>query len=79
MAVMITIWVVSGLCVLDAVRRTQAEWAEADRDKGYWVTSLVVSGVLALPALVFVPGYVFGVLPRFTSRGSASQHNPFAK
>lgn len=79
MAALITIWVVSGLCVLDAVRRPVAEWAEADREKSYWVMSLIISGLFALPALVFVPGYVLGVLPRFGSHGSASPHNPFAK
>lgn len=80
MAVLIVICVLTGLCLIDAARRPTAQWAEADRDKGYWVTSLVMSGILVLPAVVLVPAYLIGVLPRFASTTQRERTpSPFAK
>jgi hypothetical protein len=77
-AILLVIYAVTGACLIDAIRRPMGQWAEADRDKSYWVTMLVVSAVLLLPAPFFVPAYVFGVLPHFSAQASRSP-SPFDK
>lgn len=73
MELVIGIYVVTALCVVDALRHPIAAWAEADREKSFWVVSLLLSAVFVLPAVAL------GVLPRLKSRGAASPSNPFAK
>ncbi|MBX3313760.1 MAG: hypothetical protein KF906_05505 [Actinobacteria bacterium] len=72
-------WVVSGICVFDAARRSAGEWAHADKDKGYWLMLLTVGGLFVLPAVVIVPCYLLGVLPKFGGGRSAVEQNPFSK
>lgn len=79
MELVIAIYVLTGLCLIDAARRSTAQWAEADRDKPYWIGSLAASGLFVLPAVVFVPAYLIGVVPRFGSHPRPGVHDPFAK
>lgn len=64
-------WIFTLLLTVDAFRRPRELWVAADRNRTWWLSGLVVSSVILLPAVVFVPGYLLGVLPAFASGGSA--------
>lgn len=57
----------------DAARRPASVWAAADRRKGFWVTLLVLFGIV-----MFIP-YLIGVLPRLIEAGRTVGTSPFAK
>ena len=71
-AVFYILWGVTILCAIDAIRRPRFDWAAADRNRGWWISGLIVSSVLLLPAVVFTTGYIFGVLPALSSRSASS-------
>ena len=72
--VIVLIWIVTGVVTIDAWRRDRTQWLAADRNRGWWLGGLTVSSVVLLPAIVFVPGYLFGVLPAFGSTGRSTRH-----
>jgi hypothetical protein len=56
---------IAALAFVDGVRRPASQWLEADRNRGYWLTAIVLLNVVgALLYLVFV-------LPRFPAGSSA--------
>jgi hypothetical protein len=57
----------------DAARRPASVWAAADRRKGFWVTLLLLFGLV-----MFIP-YLIGVLPRLIEAGRTAGTSPFAK
>lgn len=79
MTIVVLIWLAVGGCLVDAFRRPAHFWAEADRDRGWWVSMLVVS-FRVLPAIFIVPAYLMAVVPMSTSRASLSHStDPFRK
>ncbi len=50
------------IAFIDALRRSPSEWIEADRNRGYWLITLVLFSVFAAPF------YALFVLPRFPHR-----------
>jgi Phospholipase_D-nuclease N-terminal len=61
------------LCVLiavvafiDACRRPASQWAQADRNRAFWLTMIVLLNVIGVAA------YLIGVLPRFQSGSSST-------
>lgn len=68
MPIYVSVAVVSTLCFVDGVRRSAAQWLDADRAKTWWLVALAFSGWLCLPAVVVVPAYLIGVVPRFSPR-----------
>lgn len=64
-------WIFTLLVTVDAFRRPRERWVAADRNRTWWLSGLVVSSIILLPALVFVPGYLLGVLPAFAGDGAA--------
>ncbi|MEQ1702327.1 MAG: hypothetical protein ABMA25_19630 [Ilumatobacteraceae bacterium] len=68
------VWIVTVIVTIDAWRRPRTQWLAADRNRGWWLSGLTVSSLMLLPAIVFVPAYLFGVLPVFASpRASAGR------
>lgn len=65
-------WIVTGVLTVDAWRRERTQWVAADRNRGWWLAGLTVSSVMLLPAIFFVPGYLFGVLPAFGGNSGGS-------
>lgn len=79
MTIVVLIWLAVGGCLVDALRRPAHFWAEADRDRAWWVSMLVVS-LLVLPAVLIVPAYLVAVVPMSTSRASRDRStDPFRK
>lgn len=64
------VWLASAIAAIDAIRRPKTAWVAADRNRGFWISALVMSAVLLFPSVIFLPGYLFVVLPSF---GSASR------
>jgi len=62
-------WIATGVLTIDAWRRPRTQWVAADRNRGWWLSGLTVSSIMLIPAVFFVPGYLFGVLPVFASGG----------
>lgn len=75
MAVIVILWLATGLLTLDAIRRPSQQWVIADRNKGFWVTGLVFSSLVLFPAVVFVPGYALGVMSRFADSGHGARRS----
>jgi predicted CDP-diglyceride synthetase/phosphatidate cytidylyltransferase len=80
--VLVLVWLATLAATIDAFRRPKARWVEADRNRGWWTTGLVMSCIILLPTIVFLPGYLFGCLPAFQSGGtgrSISNANEFRR
>jgi uncharacterized iron-regulated membrane protein len=56
--------IVSGLVVVDELRRPASEWTAADRNRGYWVGLTVTAGFLFLGVLAALV-YAVALVPRF--------------
>jgi hypothetical protein len=52
-------------CV-DAVRRPASQWVEADRNKAFWLTMIIILNVVGALA------YVIAVVPRFPRGAGAT-------
>ena len=78
-ALIVAVYAVSGACFLDGARRSQGEWAHADKERSYWLMMIVVGGLLVLPAVVVVPAYLVGVVPKFAGARAAVERSPFSK
>ena len=59
----VLLWIATGLTTLDAIRRPAPAWVAADRRRSFWVSGLVISSLMLLPSVVFVPAYLVGVVP----------------
>jgi hypothetical protein len=53
--------------VFDALAHSELEWAAADRNKFYWVGTLIVTGFFLVLAPIGILGYLLGVRPRFSN------------
>jgi len=56
---------VAAVAFIDAVRRPASQWVEADRNRPFWLTMIVVLNVIGVVA------YALAVVPRFP-RGAGS-------
>ena len=50
--------------IIDAVRRPQAQWVAADRDRTWWVGGIVVCTLFAVGPIIGLV-YLVGVVPGF--------------
>jgi|ERR1035441_1433426 hypothetical protein len=57
--------ILSAAAFVDAVRRPASQWVQADRNKGFWLTMIVLLNILGVVA------YVVGVVPRL-GRGTGA-------
>jgi Phospholipase_D-nuclease N-terminal len=62
----------AGAAFIDAVRRPASQWVEADRNKAFWLTMIVILNVVGVVA------YVITVVPRFP-RGAGSTDTELLK
>jgi hypothetical protein len=74
---MIAAWValsyVIGIVVFgDALRRPSLAWAAADRQRGWWLTMIVVSSLMSLGVFVAI-AYAVGVLPHFQQQAEVHE------
>jgi hypothetical protein len=71
----------SGLCgaaaVFDALRRPHGQWVAADRNRGWWVTTIVTCGVFGLGPIVGAI-YLLAIVPGF-SRSHSYDASEFRK
>lgn len=65
--VVVLAYLALAMTLVDAFRRPDNAWAEADRQKGFWVAILGMSVFFIPMALVLIPAYLLGVLPRMSS------------
>jgi len=63
---------VAGGAFVDAVRRPASQWIEADRNKAFWLTMIVILNVIGVAV------YVIAVVPRFP-RGPGSTNAELLK
>jgi|NGEPerStandDraft_6_1074524.scaffolds.fasta_scaffold141269_2 hypothetical protein len=65
-------YLVGGLALVHALTRQPSAWVEGDRNKGFWVTMLIIFTVFGL-GIVIGPIYGFLVVPRFSGPGAPSE------
>lgn len=68
-------WIATIVATIDALRRPAVAWVGADRSRSFWATGLVISSLMLLPAFLFLPGYLVGVIPLMSS-GKQSASGP---
>lgn len=56
-------WIATLVATFDAIRRPAVAWVGADRSRSFWVSGLVISSLMLLPAVVLLPAYFVGVMP----------------
>ena len=69
--------VLTGLVLIHALTRSQREWLAADRNKAYWVASLIIGMIFGPIGVVMAIVYLIAVIPRMT--GSDRTPGPFDK
>jgi hypothetical protein len=69
MSIAAVCWLVTLAAVVDAVRRSSSQWVEADRNKSFWITIIVLTNVIGSTI------YAAFVLPRFARASSGSSTN----
>jgi hypothetical protein len=52
------------VATLNAFLRPASAWVEADRNRGTWLTLLILCSALGL-GMIIAPIYLIGVVPRF--------------
>jgi hypothetical protein len=81
MSVMTAYLIVSWLCgvavVVDAVRRPHAQWVAADRDRGWWVATIVACSIFGLGPMA-AGTYLVAIVPGF-SRAAGYDSGEFRK
>jgi hypothetical protein len=70
--VIVISYLVGGLALVHALTRPPSAWIEADRNKGFWVTMLIVLTLVGL-GVVIGPIYGFMVVPNFSGGGAPSE------
>ena len=72
----LTLWMVSlasaALTVGDQMRRSASAWIATDRDRGMWVASTVIGGLVFLGPVAAL-AYAIGVVPRFGHADGAAE------
>lgn len=77
-AICISSLVAAGLALIDQMRRPEAAWLAADRDRGWWAISTVTCGLVALGVPMTLI-YLIGVVPRFAGSSGADEHGGFGR
>ena len=69
-----------------ALTRPSGMWLAADRNRGFWITTLAICGVLGAAGLAADAAFLLLVLPRLLGNGTAAvsedprvRPNPFVK
>lgn len=65
-------YIVNAAVFIFAFTRPTAAWLTADRNRGFWLTTLAVSGFLAVPGIIADVVFFVAVLPRMLSGGGAA-------
>jgi H+/Cl- antiporter ClcA len=56
----------------DELRRPASVWAAADRNRGWWISTTVILGVMACGLFVGV-AYLIGVVPNFSEHDGVDE------